>query len=97
MLHPTKPSSSFHWAQGQAQERAKEMKKLHKQIRAQIEKVKASYKAKANKHWKPMVFNPGDLVWLHLTKEWFPSRMQNKLMARGEGPFKELEKIGDNA
>jgi len=41
------------------QERAKEMKKLHKQIRAQIEKINASYKARANKHRKHMVFQPG--------------------------------------
>ena len=69
------------------------MKKLYKQIRAQIEKVNASYKDKADKHRKPMVFNPGDLVWLHLMKERFPSRRKNKLMAQGEGLSRFLKRL----
>ena len=49
------------------------------------------YKARANKHRKAITFKPGDLVWLQLRKERFPSRR------KGDGPFKILEKVNDNA
>jgi len=55
------------------------------------------YKARANKHCKGLTFKPGDLVWLHLRKERFPSRGRNKLVLRGNGPFKVLEKVNNNA
>jgi hypothetical protein len=42
-------------------------------------------------------FEPGDLVWLHLRKEWFPGLRNSKLMPRADGPFKVLEKINENA
>jgi len=64
----------------ESQERFKEIKKLYKQIRAQIRKINASYKARTNKHQQSMVFKLGDLVWLHLRKEIFSSRRLNKLM-----------------
>ena len=79
------------------EERAKEMKKLHQKIRAKIEKTNEMYKARANKDRKAITFKPGDLVWLHLIKERFPLRRKNKLMPRGDDPFKILEKVNDNA
>ena len=81
----------------ETEERAKEIKKLHKQIQAQGEKVNASDKASVNKYRKPMVFNLGDWVWFHLRKKRFSSRKQNKLIEREEGPFKVLERIRANA
>jgi len=53
------------------------MKKLHEQIRAHIEKVNEAYKIKANKNRKGMEYQPGDLVWLHLRKEMFPTRRKS--------------------
>jgi hypothetical protein len=44
-----------------------------------------------------LMFEPTDLVWLHLRKERFPNLRKSKLMARANGPFKVLEKINDNA
>ena len=44
-----------------------------------------------------MEFNLGDGVWLHLIKETFSSRRKNKLMVRGDGPFKIIEKGRENA
>jgi len=44
-----------------------------------------------------MVFQPGDLVWIHLRDERFPLKRKNKLMPRAEGLFKVLEKVNDNA
>ena len=81
----------------EAKERAKEMQGLHERIRAHIEKINEAYKNKANKNRKGMEFQPGDLVWLHLRKERFPSRRKNKLMSRGDGPFKVISKVGPNA
>jgi len=80
-----------------AEERAKAMKKLHEQVRAQIEKVNEQYKTKANKNQTHLEFKPGDLVWLHLRKERFPSRRKRKLMARGDDPYKIVQRVGDNA
>ena len=73
------------------------MKRLHEQIRAHIKKINEAYKAKANQNRKGMEFQPGDLVWLHLRKERFPTRRNSKLMARRDGPFKVLAKVGANA
>lgn len=36
-------------------------------------------------------------MWIHLRKERFPSRRKSKLAPRAEGPFKVLERVGDNA
>jgi len=66
-------------------------------VRRKIEKTNASYQAEANKHKKKLVFQPGDLVWIHLRKERFPSKRKNKLMPRANGPFEVLEKINDNS
>jgi len=42
-----------------------------------------------------MLFEPGDLVWVHLHKDRFPEQRKSKLQA--DGPFKVLRKINDNA
>jgi hypothetical protein len=52
---------------------------------------------KANKHRKKITFQLGDMVWVHLRKEQFPKKHKYKLMSRGDGPFKVLAKINDNA
>ena len=44
-----------------------------------------------------MIFEPGDLVWVHLRKDRFPEQCKSKLQARANGPFKVLRKINDNA
>lgn len=80
-----------------AKSRLEGMLKLHKQVRERIETINATYKRKANKNRKPRVFEVGDLVWLHLRKERFPSKRKNKLMPRSEGPYKVIAKINDNA
>lgn len=80
-----------------AREQAESMVKLHKQIRTNIEKANESYKKKANKRRPQRLFEPGDLVWVHLRKERFPGKRKHKLMPRAEGPFKVKERCGDNA
>ena len=43
------------------------------------------------------VYEPGDLVWIHFRKERFPGQRKSKLLPRGEGPFKVLQRINNNA
>ena len=44
-----------------------------------------------------MLFQPRDLVWVHLRKDRFPEQHKSKLQPQGDGPFKVLHKINDNA
>ena len=44
-----------------------------------------------------MIFNIGDLVWLHLRKDCFPNEHNSKLLPRADGPFKVLARYNDNA
>ena len=43
------------------------------------------------------MFEEGDFVWLHLRKDRFPQECKSKLSPRGDGPFKVLKRINDNA
>ena len=52
-------------------------------------------KININKH--PMIFNTGDLVWLHLRKDRFPNKRKSKLLPRADGPFKVLARYNNNA
>jgi len=81
----------------EASKRVEEIQKLYETVRTKIEEANASYKDHANKHRKKMVLHPGDLVWIHLRKERFPSKRKSKLMPRADGPFEVLERINDNA
>jgi hypothetical protein len=66
------------------------MLKMHETTKENIECMIVKYKISGD-------FEPGDLVWLHLRKEWFPDLRKSKLMPRADGPFKVLEKINENA
>ena len=44
-----------------------------------------------------MIFNIGDLVWLHLRKDRFPNERKSKLLPRADGPFKVLACYNNNA
>jgi len=81
----------------EANKRAAEIQQLHQQVKMRIEKSNASYQAQANKHKRKVVFQPGDLVWIHLRKERFSSKRKTKLMPRADGPFEILERVNDNA
>jgi len=60
--------------------RVEEIQKLYELVKTRIKKRNTSYEAQANKHRRKIVFQPGDLVWIHLRKERFPSKRKNKLM-----------------
>ncbi|GJT51926.1 reverse transcriptase domain-containing protein [Tanacetum coccineum] len=51
----------------------------------------------ADKRRKQVLYREGDLVWIHLHKEHFSAGHFGKLKPRGDGPFRVLKKINDNA
>ncbi|GJU78699.1 reverse transcriptase domain-containing protein [Tanacetum coccineum] len=51
----------------------------------------------ADKHRKQVLYREGDLVWIHLHKEHFLAGCFWKLKPRGDGLFRVLKKINDNA
>ena len=81
----------------EASKRAEYVKSIHMKTKQEIEKKSKHYAAKANKNRKRVTFQPGDLVWVHLRKDRFPEKQKSKLLPRGDGPFKVLAKINDNA
>nr|GEU89041.1 retrovirus-related Pol polyprotein from transposon TNT 1-94 [Tanacetum cinerariifolium] len=44
-----------------------------------------------------VLFEEGDLVWIHLRRAQFPQRRFGKIHPRADGPFRILKKINDNA
>ncbi|GKF75094.1 hypothetical protein Tco_0224538, partial [Tanacetum coccineum] len=44
-----------------------------------------------------VLYRDGDIVWIHLRKECFSTRHFGKLKPRGDGPFRVLKNINDNA
>jgi hypothetical protein len=60
-----------------------------------LEKSQAKYKARHDKHQVDHHFQVGHQVWLYISKEGLKGEDKN-LMPIRYGPFKILEKIGDN-
>ena len=73
-----------------ASERASYIKKMHEDTRNIIERHVHRLATKLNANKQPMIFNIGDLVWLHLRKDRFPQERKSKLQPRVDVPFKVL-------
>jgi translation initiation factor IF-1 len=54
--------------------KAEMMKKLHEQFQSHIEEKITKYAKHANKGKKMVRLEPGDLVWIRLSKGIFPSK-----------------------
>jgi len=67
--------------------RVEEIQKFHKPVTARIGNSNASYQAQANKHMKRVVFQPRDLIWIHLRKQCFLSKRKSRFMPRANGHF----------
>ena len=68
--------------------RAAYIKKVHEKTKEAIELKTGCKAASMNKHRKKVLFEPGDLVWIHLHKDHFPQQRKSKLLPRGDGPFR---------
>ena len=56
------------------------LKKMHEDTRNTIERQVQRLATKLNVNKQPMIFNIGDLVWLHLRKDRFPNERKSKLL-----------------
>jgi hypothetical protein len=77
--------------------RADIMKNLHDDTWKTIEEHVIRHAAMINKSKTPRIFEEGDLVWIHLSKDRFPHERNSKLKPRSDGPYKVLKRINDNA
>ncbi|GKV14324.1 hypothetical protein SLEP1_g25219 [Rubroshorea leprosula] len=80
-----------------AEQRAKEIKKLHEEVHEKLQCQTIKYKAHHDKHRRKVVYKEGDWVWIYLRKERFPNQPNAKLSPRADGPFQIVKKINDNA
>jgi hypothetical protein len=69
---------------------------VHQMVQEQLEKSQAKYKTRHDKHRVDHSFQVGDEVWLYISKERLKGEGK-KLKPIRYGPFKVLEKIGNNA
>ena len=70
---------------------------MHEDTRIIIEHQVHRLATKINVNKQPMIFNIGDLVWLHLREDRFPNKRKSKLLPRADGPFKVLARYNNNA
>jgi hypothetical protein len=81
----------------EASKRADYVRKIHIKTKEAIEKKGKNIAIKRNQRRKEVLFEPGDMVWVHFRKDRFPHARRSKLLPRGAGPYKVLSKINDNA
>ncbi|XP_024016833.1 uncharacterized protein LOC112090239 [Eutrema salsugineum] len=91
----TLPPAIYSSAEGEA--KADFVKKLHQKVKEKLKKKNEKDKARIDKGRKEVTFEPGEWVWLHMRQERFPQQRKSKLAPRGDGPFRVLENINDNA
>jgi len=73
------------------------VKKIHEKVKLQIQQQNEKYAKYNNKRKREIIFEEGDLVWLHLRKDRFPTKRKSKLSPRGDGPFQVLKEVNNNA
>ncbi|CAA7058262.1 unnamed protein product [Microthlaspi erraticum] len=82
---------------GQAIDFVEGTQRVHSEAKANLEVSWAKYKTAADLKRRDVVFQPGDLVWVQITKVRVPAHEYNKLRAKKIGPLKVLERINNNA
>nr|GEV06495.1 putative nucleotidyltransferase, ribonuclease H [Tanacetum cinerariifolium] len=81
----------------EASDRAVDIKALHQHIHDKITKSNELLKYRRDKGRKHILFQPGDLFWIHFHKDRFPAKRRSKLSSRSDGPFRVLARVNDNA
>ena len=74
-----------------------ELQGIHKLARENLTTSTAKYKKDADKKRRELIFEPGELVWVILTKDCLPAGEYNKLKSRKIGPVEVLAHISNNA
>lgn len=82
---------------GKASEFVSSLQETHKLVAKNLESSAQKYKARADLRRCELIFSPGDLVWVVLTKDRLPAHEYNKLRSRKIGPVRVLERINENA
>jgi hypothetical protein len=73
-----------------------QIQSIHQVVQEQLEKSQAKYKARHDKHRVDHSFEVGDEVWLYISKERLKGEGK-KLKPIRYGPFKIVDKVGNNA
>ncbi|RDY08349.1 hypothetical protein CR513_07436, partial [Mucuna pruriens] len=73
------------------------MVSLDERAKMFLERQGKRYVERVNTDKEGRVYAKGDLVWIHLQKERFPTLRKSKLLPRGAGPFPVLKRINHNA
>ncbi|CAA7025641.1 unnamed protein product [Microthlaspi erraticum] len=82
---------------GRAVEFVDSLRDTHKQAHDQLEFSAQKYKSRADSKRRELIFEPGEMVWVLLTKDRMPLHEYNKLGSRNIGPVEVLERINNNA
>ncbi|GKF83429.1 hypothetical protein Tco_0245085, partial [Tanacetum coccineum] len=78
-------------------DQSKQIKELHQSVQEHIIRHNKQYKEHTDKRRKQVLYRENDLVWIHLRKYCFSAGHFGKLKPRGDGPFRVLKKINENA
>ncbi|CAA7022315.1 unnamed protein product [Microthlaspi erraticum] len=82
---------------GQASDFVDALKATHEQVSTNLSHSAEKYKSRADSRRREVIFEPGDLVWVVLTKDCMPLHEYNKLRSRKIGPIQVVERINNNA
>nr|GEU71586.1 RNA-directed DNA polymerase [Tanacetum cinerariifolium] len=91
------PITEVGWFSEEGAEQSEQIKELHRSVQEQIIQHNKQYKEHVDKRQKQVLYLEGDLIWIHLRKERFLAGCFGKLKPRGDGPFRILKKINNNA
>lgn len=91
----TLPDKTRH--HGEAIDFVRDLQQLHQQAQSNLEASAAKYKTAADEKRREVLFAPGDMVWVYMTKERLPLREYNKLKSKKIGPVEVLECLNPNA
>jgi hypothetical protein len=89
------PSSSY-VCEG-AEDFVKHMQNIHEEVRKRLTINIENYKSQADKHRRKVELKLGDVVLIRIRPERFPKGVFQKLQEHRAGPFKILQRLGQNA
>lgn len=93
-LAPLPDATRLH---GGAADFVSSLQEVHRVVAQNLSEASQKYKARADKRRREVIFEPGELVWVVLTKDRMPLHEYNKLRSRKIGPVQVLERINNNA